>query len=244
MRKTLSFMLISFILGAAPAFADTNLEPLLNKVFVPFQAEQWVTTKSALVNVNVNASVSDQGIEKIQNDVLEKLKLLSNAGEWHIMSFERQEDRSGLENIMITAQARLPQGELGNLRGKAKSLSKPGVTFTIDRVQFTPSDVEIQQANILLRNNLYQQVKAEIDALNKAYPDQKFYVHQINVSESPMMPVPMANEMAFGASAKMVAQRSDAGSVPLSVGNKQRLYANVVIAAMPDVLSQHIAHQS
>lgn len=136
-KMGLFFLAASFSL---PVCADVNLEPLLNKVTLQLRAEQWVTTKTALVNVGVNAAVTDQGIEKIQNDVMQKLNKLSDKGEWHIVSYNRQLDRSGLESIQMTAQARLPQSELANLRDKAKSLSKPGETFTIDAVQFTPSD--------------------------------------------------------------------------------------------------------
>ncbi len=224
-----------------PAWADINIDGLINKVTLPLQAEQWVTTQTALVNVMVNAAVTDQGMERMQDDILQQLKRLSDKGEWHIVSFDRQQDKSGLESVQILAQARLQQADLGNLRAKAKSISKPGVTFTIYSVQFTPSEDELRQANTALRNNIYQQAKAEIDTLNKTYPDQKYYLYQINFFTSEM-PMPMAQNTLFGKQ-RMDAMVSVAGSVApapqsLSVGNKLQLQASVIIASFPDQLMQ------
>lgn len=227
------FLLLLGMICSLSAFADVNLEPLLDKVTLQLQSEQWVTTKTALVNVAVNASVTDQGIDKIQMDVMQKLNQLSDKGEWHIVSFNRQEDKSGLESVQIAAEARLPQGELANLRNKAKAISKPGVTFTIDSVQFTPSDDEIRQANTFLRNNLYQQAKAEMDTLNKIYIDQKYYLHQIDFMATLPPPMPAQNMMKM-------ASVAPAPYSPLSVGNKIQMQATVTLASMPNVLVQKL----
>lgn len=221
------FLLLSGILFSFPAWAKVDLEPLLNKVTLQLQTEQWVTSKTALVDVGVNASVSDQGIEKIQSSVLQKLNQLSDKGEWHILSFNRQLDKTGLESVQITAQARLPQAELGGLRSKAKSISKPGEAYNIDDILFTPGEDEIRQVNTAMRNDLYQQAKAEIDALNKIYTDQKYYLHQINfMLQTPIAPMPMMNAVAME---RGVAK----SSTPVAVGNKAQLSAQVVVASTP-----------
>lgn len=236
-----AYILLLGLIVATSAWADVSLEPLLNKVSLQLSAEQWVTTKTALTNVVVNASVSGQGIERIQNDVVQKLNQIAKA-DWHLVSFDRQLDRSGLESIQITAQARLPQNELAGLRDKAKSISKPGETFTLDSVQFTPSDEEFRAANTSLRNNIYAQARAEIDALNKAYPDQKYYLHQIDLLVPPPV-MPVARNMMVKFSAQNMPASDLSMSAPsLSVGNKVQLQANVVLAAMPDVVSQALAH--
>ena len=167
----------------------------------------------------------------VQADVVNKLKQLSDKGEWHVVSFNRQLDQSGLERVQISAQARLPQSELSGLRDKAKKISKPGETYTIDNVLFKPSDEEIQQANTSLRADLYHQAKNEIDALNIIYPNQKYYLYSIDFLSSPS-PMPMANEMALARSASTAA--------PMAVGNKVQLQATVVIGSLPDVALQKL----
>jgi hypothetical protein len=236
--KKILFLMVGFLLSSS-IWADVRLEPLLNKITLQLQAEQWVTTKTALVDVSVNASVTDQGIEKIQAEVMQKLNQLSNKSEWHVATFDRQQDSSGLESIQITAQARLPQTELSHLRNQAKSISIPGEKFTVDNIQFTPNNDELRLANITLRNNLYQQAKAEVDTLNKIYPEQKYYLHQIDfmVMSPPVMPMPMVqSNVAMGKSTLSRAV------TPLSVGNKIQLQAAVIIASLPDFFVQKLTH--
>lgn len=231
MKKYLLSLFIIFY--SAMAFADVDYGSLLNKVSLNLHSQQWVTTKTALVIVGINAAVADQGIANVQATVLNKLKQLSDKGEWHVMSFNRQQDQSGLESIRITAQARLPQDQLSGLRDKAKSITKPGETYNIDDVQFIPSDEELKQAMISLRNDIYTQAKNEIEALNKTYPDQKYYVYSIDFGIQPSAPM-AANMMAMEKSSLRMA------AAPIAVGNKMELQATVVIAAMPEVVTQKL----
>lgn len=211
----------------SPVWADSNLEPLLNQVSLQFSAEQWVTTKSAVVTVGVNASVSDSGIEKLQSEVLSKLNQISNKGEWHIVSFNRNQDQSGLERIQISAQARLVTADLNGLRDKAKAISKPGETFTIDNVEFSPSADELRAANTALRNDIYQQIRTELTDINKFYPESKYYLHNVNFLNE-VIPQPMAMyKVANGAS-----EASRASN--LAVGDKLKITATVVLAAAPN----------
>lgn len=231
MRK-IALIILSFLFSL-PAFADIDISPLLNKVTLQLQSQQWVTTQSALVYASVNAAITDQDLGSVQANVVNKLKELSDKGEWHVVSFTRQLDQSGLERVQITAQARLPQSELSGLRDKAKKISKPGETYSIDNVLFKPSDEEIQQANNTLRADIYSQAKNEIDTLNKMYPNQKYYLYSIDFVSSPVSPMPMAsNEMMLAKSAGIAS--------PMAVGNKAELQATVVIASLPDVALQKI----
>jgi predicted secreted protein len=221
--------LFSFIL-MTPLWADTPLEPLLNQVSLQFSAEQWVTTKTALVTVGVNASVSDSGLEKIQSEVLSKLNQISNKAEWHIVSFNRNQDQSGLERVQISAQVRLASADLNGLRDKAKAISKPGETFTIDNVEFSPSSDELRAATTTLRNDIYQQIKTEIDDLNKLYPESKYYLHNVNFLGE-VMPQPMAMYKTN----TLVASAADVRSTSnLAVGDKLKMTATVVLATAPN----------
>lgn len=233
MKRLLLIALVACSFAMTTAFA-ISLEPLLNKITLQLKAENWVTTTSALVDVNINAAVADQNIVALQNEILGKLKQLAD-GDWHIINFARSQDQSGLESIQILAEVRLPQANLGNLRDKAKGISKPGETFTIENIQFVPSEDELRQANTNLRNNIYQQIKAEIDAVNKAYPDQKFYMHSVDFMANMPRPV-MRNMLMKGAGGEAVA--TAAAAAPLEVGNKVELNAFAVIAAMPALPQQ------
>lgn len=235
MRK-LFVGLLSLTCMSAVWAQDQNVEPLLNKVTLQLSAEQWVTSKTALVSVGISASVAGSALEKIHGHVLAKLGRLSNKAEWHLVNYYRAQDKSGLESIQITAQARLADSELSGLRDKAKSISSPGETYSIDNIQFAPSDDEIRTANATLRDNVYAQAKAELERLNKMYPEQKYYMHDVNFLAA-LTPVPIAQNamiMKMGGDA--------AGSSALAVGDKLRIVAAVVLAAAPDATVVKLVH--
>jgi hypothetical protein len=242
MRHSLALLFTLTALGITPALAfeiNPDSSFILNKVTTRFSAEQYVATKTALVTVSINAGVNDAGLQTIQDEVLKKLNDLSNKGEWHIISFDRSLDQSGLEKVVMQGQARLPSSALSNLRDKAKSMSKPGETFTLDNVEFTPSEQELRDANTTLRGQIYQQAKDEIDRLDKAYPDQKFYMHEVSFLNS-MVPGPMMPMQAM-AMVKMGNNNSDAGN-SLAVGNKLIINATVMLAAIPDAAAKLATH--
>jgi hypothetical protein len=224
------FLLLLSLFMSSSLWADTSFEPLLNTVTLQLNAEQWVVTKTALVTIGVNASMSGNALEKAQNDILSKLNKISNQGEWHIVSFNRNLDQSGLERVQISAQARLPSSDLSGLRDKAKAMSAPGETFTLDNVEFVPSTEELHDANANLRNDIYQQAKTEIANLNKIYPDQKYYLHSVNFQG---LMVPMAMATAQNAMYLRETNGAPPAKTNVSVNNKINLSAMVVIAAAP-----------
>lgn len=211
-----------------------NEDFLINKVHLQLNAEKWVTTQTALVTVSVNATVQTQGIDKVTASVKEHLKKISETSDWNIMSLDRQEEKSGLESIQIRAEARLQQNELSELRNKAKLISTPGEVFKIESIQFTPSDEDMRKAEAELRNNIYTQAKAEIDRLNKVYPDQKYYLHSVDFNAGPR-PMPMAAMYMKQDAASNTRMSSQADSSPLSIGNKREIMANVVIGSLADM---------
>lgn len=230
--RIVAYVLLSLFMISPVWASDNSHDPVLNKVTMKLSADQWVATKSALVTVGVNASVNANGLEKIQDEVLRQLGGISTQGDWHIISFDRSLDQSGLEKVQISAQARLPSAALSNLRDKAKAISKPGETFTLDNVEFTPSEDELREANTVLRSNIYAQAKEELDRLTKLYPEQRYFVHDIDfVNDVVRVPMPMMqNAMAM----KMAVPASSNGGNGLTVGDKLVLTATVVLAGVPD----------
>lgn len=225
-----------------PAFCDTQVEPLLNRVALQLTAEQWVSTKSALVTIGINAGVSDSDLGKMQAHVMDKLNQLVSKVDWHIVTFDRSMDQSGLERVQVSAQARVPESAMGGLRDKTKSLSKPGETLTLDDVQFVPSEEEVRSANTALRNLVYQQAKAEIDQLNKLYPDQKYYLHSIDFIGQ-LMPMPVAMPMAMRSEMLMKAAGNNASSTSsMAVGDKLKISATVVLSSAPSADVVKLVH--
>lgn len=184
-------------------FADTansgvsiTQNPVLNVVHYQTSVEQWVTTKTALVTIGVDASLNQAGMDNLQQQVNDSLKTLADNVVWQMTDDERNQDSSGLEQIHIEEQARLTSDQLVSIRTKTNTLSKPGIKYSIIDLQFTPSLAEIQVAQDNLRSQLYGKIKHEIDLLDKTY-DENFYVHDLEFFSGNLpAPVPMAQNQA------------------------------------------------
>ena len=231
--KKLSFVFLIGLFSIFSVEADNNLPvlpplpPILDEISFQVAAEQWVNTTTALVTVTVNAVLDTKGLIDIHQQVADNLAHFSKAASWHVTQFNRTHDQSGLEQVTIQAQARLPQNELANLRTEAKAISKPGETYTISDVVYTPSLAEIEAASLQLRNQLYAQINDELKVLHQAYPKQNFQIYRLNFIPTNYQPPASPRMMVLA----KVSQADTSSEFGLPVGNQLILTANVVLAA-------------
>lgn len=189
------------------AFAGEVLVPpmVLDKVLFQVSAKQWVTTQTALLNVNINVTLSKADLVKARADIMDSLNKIAK-GEWHITEFDRSQDSSGLEKLYVQAQARVDQGALTDIYQNAKTVSMPGAKYEINGVDFKPSLEEIQAVRAKIREKLYLQVNDEMTRMNKAYPTQMYSVSNLVFVEGDNVPQPrpyeakQANLMVMAAS--------------------------------------------
>ena len=157
---------------------------------------------------------------------MSNLKKIVSDVDWHITSFNRSKTQSGLETLRVIAEARVPEKQLSGLRAKAKDASRPGSTYRIANIQFTPSPADIQQTRAALRQEIYQQVKGELARLNAVYPKQKFQVNTINFTSFAM---PAPRPMMKRTDMMMAAEAAPAPR--MSVSAKVVQNATVIFAA-------------
>ena len=172
MNKRL-FLALPALMASTGFAADSHPCAPLDKISFQVTARQWINTQTAVVKVNINATLTNQNLVKARNDIMDNLSGIAK-GTWHITSFNRSQDSSGLEKLNAMAEARIDQSLLTSLYQHAKSVSKPGASFQIDAIEFTPSLEEFQQARAALREKLYQQVDSEIKNINKNYQSQNY----------------------------------------------------------------------
>lgn len=226
-RQCLLLIIAAQLFYSVPVLARPKpFNQSLDRVEFDLSAEQWVATNTARVTVQVNASLNDEQLASAQHDTLQTLQKLNQSAEWHITQFDRQPGKSGLEQLTVLAETRLPEVALTGLRAKAKTASQPGRAVKIVDIEFTPSDREMEQARSALREQIYQDANAELARLNKVYPGQRFRVHQIEF-EGARPIVSMARNKVM-----LLATESSASVAPtLSVNNKLTVTARIVLAA-------------
>ncbi len=218
-KTVLSVFLVCFAFQATQA--AENKGPILNKVILNLQVAGWVKTKTARVTIGVDATLGKSGLADIQQKVSSNLRTLNATGQWHITQFSRRKTQSGLEQVHVEAQARLQQSELTSLRGQAKKLSRPGMTYRVVNIAYTPSLVERNRLQQKLREEIYGKAREELIALNKIYSDESFSLHEINFVPMPIMPSATTRLMA----AKVTANNT------LPSSQEMILSARVVLAS-------------
>lgn len=177
MKKAVG-MLVILAISSAVCAADRPPEQVLDKVGFQVSAKQWVSTQTALLTVNINATLNNADLVRARADIMSSLLKVAQ-GEWHLIQFERSQDSSGLEKLFVQAQVRVPQNNLTNIYKNAKSVSKPGANYEIGTIEFKAGLEEIQQIKAQLRERLYQQVQDELARMNKVYNYQHYSVNSL-----------------------------------------------------------------
>lgn len=207
---------------------SNDLAPALDKVVFQLSATDWVSTESAQVTVTINATLSNANLVQARNEIKANLKKIASGETWHITRFERSEDSSGLEKLYAQARARLPGASLTAIYDNAKKLSKPGITYTVSALEFSPDLQDIQQVKQTLRTRLYQQVNDEMARLNRVYPQQHYTVNRLYITEGDN-PLPAKIE-AKRADILMMA-RAPVSSAALAIEDRLVLTAYVEAAS-------------
>ncbi|MAZ39614.1 MAG: hypothetical protein CMF49_05785 [Legionellales bacterium] len=230
MRKFLPAVFLatvsSTVFAAASPVVPVTDYPKQNKINYQLSVSQWVNTQTAKVTVSINASLDQKSLQDIQQVIDKNLKGLANVN-WRMINFTRNQSESGLESVMAVAQARIPTGQITDIRGKAKDLSKPGIKYQISDIDYSPTEAELQQALVSLRGTVYQKVKTEIDLLDKTFGNEDYYIQNIRFY-SGAMPNGYANNRG---NMMMKAVVADTAPSNANVSQKVQLNADVTIAS-------------
>jgi hypothetical protein len=219
--------MLAFLALTPIAFAGDDVPPLvLDKVVFQISAKQWVTTQTALLNVNINVTLSSADLVKARADIMVSLNKIAK-GDWHLIEFDRSQDSSGLEKLFVQAQARVDQSALTDIYQNAKSVSMPGANYEINGVEFKPSLDETQVVRAKVREQLYQKVNEELSRMNKAYPLQNYSLSNLVFFEGDIPPQQPRPYQAKEMNAVVMA----AAPAPLTVSNELVLTAFVEAAS-------------
>lgn len=229
MRTVKSALFVVLLSVASFSYAGNDAPPPLSKVQLQFSDQQWVSTKTAKVVINVSAALESSGLLELQQKVDQDLHSLNDA-DWHVTSFSRSQDSSGLERAVLQAEARLPEGDVASLREKVEALSKPGQKFTVLSIDYSPSFAELNDAKDQLRMKLYKRALEEVKVLNKLYAPQEYSLYDFTMYNRAMPTM----RKTVNAMANVMMDASQSGST-MEVSQQLEASANVVFASHFDL---------
>ncbi len=224
---TLIFFCFALLIPSWASAQPASQQPILNKISLQLSVEKWAQTDTAKVTVSLDGALDKIGLANISSQMMQTLDKMAGKTDWHITQFMRSQDKSGLETVHVEAEARLPETDLADLRNKAKNLSKPGETYTVTNIDFSPSAEEIEKTHAVTRAEIYNLVKQEIARINQIYPDQQYFLYSIDFQAGQTF-----QPVAMRAMAVSEAVAEAAPQVGVAVSTKVVETAQAVIAAI------------
>lgn len=231
MPKLMLSALLSVLLLAPVAHAEEQPKPDDHVVF-DLAAEDWVTTKTARVIVNVEAAVNGANAGNTRADMLKAVDSLA-ASDWRLISFNRNQDQTGLERWSASFETRLVETTLGGMADNAKKLSKAGMQLSVATIDFSPTLDEMETVRASLRTQIYKKTADQLAALNTTLAGRNYRVAEIDFGgETPVPMMAMARSDA-APMASMGVSVSNGSSLGAERSEKVRMVAHVVFSALP-----------
>jgi len=234
-RMRLSLLILSTLLIVSPHIACAEEYKPDDRVVLDVAAEDWVTTKTARVIMNVETAVTGNASSSRENMTKALESLIKT--DWRLISFDRTQDRTGLERWSAMFEARIPENQLAGIHDSVKKVSKPGMQITVGGIDFSPTLDEIQAAQSQLRVKIYKQVNDQLAALNAALPGRSYRIALVDFTGRGDM-MPMRAPRAMRMNKEMMAEDAASGAEPAMEQSMERsqklmLTANVVFAVTP-----------
>ena len=234
-------------LCAAPAFAEVSQPD--DRVTFNLSTEGWVTTKSARVLLGVEASVSGTQTGTMRADMQKAVNEVVKA-DWRLVTFNRGQDKTGMERWSAIYEARIAENELNGINEKAKKVSKAGMQISVANMDFSPTLEETQATLSALRSDIYKKAVEQLNTLNSSIAGRNYRIAEIDFMGSDVphaQPAPanvmmmkQRNMMMSAAGAAEAAPEMDmAINAPMERSEKLVTMARVVLAAEPDAKDMH-----
>lgn len=231
MKRAFFTFLLGFFLFCAPASAE-DFRPD-DRVIFTLEAENWVTTQTARVLLNVEAAVTEKTSGTMRAAMAKAVGDVTKA-DWRLVDFTREQDPTGMERWSARFEARLPEKELNGLAAKAKKNSEAGMQITVALIDFSPTLAEKQETISQTRAEIYKQAEKQLALLNATLSGRAFRIAEINFTGAAAPFARLNRDMN-----KMIAAATFAGGAESDVSSstekseKVVLNAYVVLASTP-----------
>lgn len=182
--KLLKLLFLSGVIVAMQAHADDPSYLCQNQITLQLQEEGWVTSKTALVTVGIQAATSkDDSVQLIQQ-ITNKLKsVITDSSPWKLVGLSTEKNSAGLMAISATMNARLNNDQLTQLQGAIDKLNKAGEQFTIQNIDYQPQLSEISAEKTRLRDLIYHDVLEQQKVINTAFSSTNYQLQTLMFNE-------------------------------------------------------------
>lgn len=184
MKAKIFGLFFSAIIISLQANAAEPSYPCQNKITLQLQEEGWVTSKTALVAVGIQAATNKNNSSALIQQITDKLKsAMLDASTWRLVALSTKKNSAGLIEVAALMSARLNNDQLTQLQGAIDKLNKAGEQFTIQSISYEPQLIEISAEKTRLRRLIYQEVLEQQKVINTAFAGAAYQLQTLSFDE-------------------------------------------------------------
>jgi hypothetical protein len=186
-------------------------------------AEEVVVNNTVKVTAHVTALMTQDQTEAGLRDNINTMMQRFIKADWQFANMTRSRQRTGVEEVNLTATARVPESENYNLDGRARDVSREGLQLHSLSTDTQPTIQQIEEAQSKLRRILLVKAGKEQDAINTTL--QANYRLGEVVFDPPYDENPRVARAAFSAAnyGSGFAAEPPGGGAPGPIGNAVKL---------------------
>jgi len=139
-----------------------SIQPVQDTIQFVLSAEETVTNDTVKVVASIVALVTHDMTEQKLKDSIRQLTQRFIKAEWNFSNMTRSNHAAGLEQITLTATARVPESENYGLdRRRVEASVIEGMTIASHNTDTSPTTAQIEQAQSKLRLTILRKAEAE-----------------------------------------------------------------------------------
>ena len=148
------------------------MQPVQDTVQFGLSAEETVTNNTVKVIAHVVALKSTDLNEQMLKEAIREVVQQFIVADWSFSNMTRNNHPSGVEQVNLTATARVPEAENHALDQRRVTASRPGLTIHSHTIDISPTARQIDEAQSRLRLNILQKAQAECEAVSQTLGEQ------------------------------------------------------------------------
>ncbi len=217
-----------------------------------FTVEDWLDSETAELTIDIDASVEGSDALELRTDIKNSLKELIDT-EWRFVRVNRHTDRTGREAWQVAAQARVDESEISNLGGRTKKLGRVGLQYRVGRVDYSPTQNQVEELNRNLRTKVNQLISDELSVLDSELAGRRWRVSSVNYDnsmsysnarmgghQSMIMAASVSNATGYDMDIEAGADDDSSGFGGFEISQKVVFTANVVLSSTVDGFTSNV----
>lgn len=139
----------------------------MSTVSMTIKVEDYIVAETVKLNFKAELALSGEFADvDPKATVLEAVKTITD-GDWYVTDSARTAGPGGIEVVNYSLNVRVKDGAISRAKANMKEAnSRKGLEFSLIGLDYTPTQVQLEEANKVLRKKIYERANEELEILN------------------------------------------------------------------------------